>query len=330
MEKGLVSIITPCYNTGHLIHRLLDSILNQDYTNIELFVMDDGSTDNSKEVIASYIPAFEEKGYSLTYVYQDNSGQSAAINNALKFVNGEFLVWPDSDDYYAYSNVISRFVQILENSDETTGMVRCLPSFIDEFTLKPLNNNYPLIQKYNDCLFEPCLFHEENFWFGAGDYMVKMNVLDKCISQRTIYTAKDAGQNWQLMLPVLYKYRCITISERLYNVLARNDSHSRGQYKTFEQQCIKFDTYEKTLLATIGSISKQFEVDLSHYEAQIKCKYGQIKLKLCVRYSKFKKYNYYLKKLKESKCDLTFPEKMKNIILLIIPYKVFLFLRRII
>lgn len=329
MEKGLVSIITPCYNMEHLIHRLLDSILSQDYMHIEVFVIDDGSTDNSKEVIESYIPTFEKKNYSLTYVYQENSGQSVAINNALKFVNGEFLAWPDSDDYYAYPNVISRFVQILETSDDTTGMVRCLPSFLDEFTLKPLNNNYPPIQKYNEYLFEDCLFDEGNYWFVPGDYMVKMDVLDKCISQRTIYTAKDAGQNWQLMLPVLYKYRCITISERLYNVLDRNDSHSRGQYKTFEQQCIKFDTYEKTLLATIGNISKQFEIDLSHYEIQIKCKYTRIKLQLCARYSKFREYNYYFKKIKESECDLTFSEKTKNIISLIIPYKVLLFIGNI-
>lgn len=49
MQEGLVSVITPCYNTGEIIHRLLDSILKQDYPSVEMLVVDDGSTDNSKK-----------------------------------------------------------------------------------------------------------------------------------------------------------------------------------------------------------------------------------------------------------------------------------------
>ena len=55
MQKDLVSIITPCYNAGDIIHRLLDSILNQDFPLIEMLVVDDGSTDNSKEVIFLFL-----------------------------------------------------------------------------------------------------------------------------------------------------------------------------------------------------------------------------------------------------------------------------------
>ena len=55
MQKGLVSIITPCYNTGKIIHRLLDSILEQDYPFIEMLVVDDGSTDNSKQIAEEYL-----------------------------------------------------------------------------------------------------------------------------------------------------------------------------------------------------------------------------------------------------------------------------------
>ena len=55
MQKELVSIITPCYNTGHLIHRLLESVLIQDYPHVEMLVVDDGSTDKTKDVILSYL-----------------------------------------------------------------------------------------------------------------------------------------------------------------------------------------------------------------------------------------------------------------------------------
>lgn len=59
--KNLVTILTPCYNGAKVIHRLLDSVLVQDYPHIEMIVVDDGSTDNSKETIESYKSKFEEK-----------------------------------------------------------------------------------------------------------------------------------------------------------------------------------------------------------------------------------------------------------------------------
>ena len=86
MQKGLVSIITPCYNTGDILHRLLDSILSQDYPHVEMYAINDGSNDNTEDVIKGHIPKFQEKGYELHYVYQENSGQSAALNNGLKLI----------------------------------------------------------------------------------------------------------------------------------------------------------------------------------------------------------------------------------------------------
>ena len=61
MEKELVSILTPCYNGEKFISRLLDSILLQDYGNIEFIVVDDGSVDSSKEVIESYKKKFSDR-----------------------------------------------------------------------------------------------------------------------------------------------------------------------------------------------------------------------------------------------------------------------------
>ena len=97
MEVPLISMITPCYNSGSYVHRLLDSVLAQDYPAVEMYAVDDGSTDHTRQVIQTYIPLFEQRGYSLTYVYQEHAGQSEAINKGLKCVKGKYLVWPDSD-----------------------------------------------------------------------------------------------------------------------------------------------------------------------------------------------------------------------------------------
>ena len=105
--KGLVSIITPCFNGEKLIFRLLDSVLKQDYQQIEMIVVDDGSMDKSKDVILSYVDKFTNRGYKLCYLYQNNSGQASAINKALPLVKGEFIAWPDCDDYYKYADSIT-------------------------------------------------------------------------------------------------------------------------------------------------------------------------------------------------------------------------------
>lgn len=90
-KKGVVSLLTPCFNGEKHIFRLLDSVLEQDYLFIEHIIIDDGSTDGTKDIIEKYIPLYNEKGYTLVYVYQENQGQSFAVNRGLKLISGEFF-----------------------------------------------------------------------------------------------------------------------------------------------------------------------------------------------------------------------------------------------
>jgi glycosyltransferase involved in cell wall biosynthesis len=280
MENKLVSIITPCYNTGNLIYRLLDSVLMQDYPSIEMIVVDDGSTDNSKEVIEDYIPKFEEKGYALRCIVQENSGQSVAINNALKLVNGEYLVWPDSDDYYSTAQAISRMVQVLENSNDDVTAVRCLYEFVDEHSLCVVDKiAYTAEEKE---LFEDCLYAKPSFWFSAGSCMARVSAVDERIKDRNIYTQKDAGQNWQLMLPLFYKKKCITINEYHYKVLQRSSSHSRGQYKTFEQLIRMYDAFCNTIVETLKSMYFMAADEMDSCIKNIECKYILLKYEQCL------------------------------------------------
>lgn len=296
MDK-LVSIITPCYNSGGFLHRLLDSILIQNYPFIEMYAVDDGSIDNTKEVIMNYIPKFNNKGYSLHYLYQENSGQSVAVNRALKKIKGDYLVWPDSDDFYATNDVISKMVDLLMGSDDSVGMIRCLPNYLDDKTLKTIRE-FEIMSHYNEDLFEDCLYVRNGYFFLAGGYMVKTVVLDKCIINREIYTEKDAGQNWQLMLPLLYHYRCLTIKEKLHNVLCRKESHSRNQYKSYEDVCRKFLSYENTLVQTLKSMTFLCEEKQEAYIKNIHLKYLLIQFDTCLKYKKNEEANILKRRLK--------------------------------
>lgn len=101
--KPLVSVIIPCYNREKYISEAIDSALVQSYPNIEIIVVDDGSTDKSVEVIKKYKE-------SVILIEQKNKGPSAARNVGIQNSRGELLIFLDSDDYIS-CDLISDHIQ---------------------------------------------------------------------------------------------------------------------------------------------------------------------------------------------------------------------------
>lgn len=90
-DTPLISVIIPCYNHGKYLSKAVNSILEQDYKNTEIIVVDDGSTDDTKQQA--------EKFAEVKYVYQPNQGLSAARNKGISASTGEFLLFLDADDW---------------------------------------------------------------------------------------------------------------------------------------------------------------------------------------------------------------------------------------
>ena len=90
----LVSVIIPTYNRETLIRKAIDSVLAQTYRQWEIVVVDDGSEDNTKDVVLSY------KNENIFYIYQENRGIAAARNTGIKNSRGSFIAFLDSDDYW--------------------------------------------------------------------------------------------------------------------------------------------------------------------------------------------------------------------------------------
>lgn len=278
MIKGLVSVLTPCYNTASYIHRLLDSILSQTYPFIEMIVIDDGSTDDSVGIVKQYIPKYEKRGYSLLCVRQENSGQSVAINNGLKRIKGEFLVWPDSDDYYISNEAIAKMVYRLINNPSEFAMVRTQEQLVEDGSFKVIRiAGLNAKEEESKSLFEDCLFGTNDYYFCPGAYMVRTIALQET-TDMSIYTSKDAGQNWQLMLPILYSFRCLTIKEVLYAVVERKVSHSRGQYQGYEKGLHKISVYEKTILSTLDNIKSMPDIQRLNFKMRINNAYKMNRL----------------------------------------------------
>ena len=93
----LVTVIIPCYNRDQYIKQAVDSVLSQDYSNVRLIVVDDGSTDDSRKILEEY----GDKLCLLTHPGGANKGQSASINLGLEQSTGEYIAILDSDDWWA-------------------------------------------------------------------------------------------------------------------------------------------------------------------------------------------------------------------------------------
>lgn len=96
MIKELVSIITPCYNGGKYIAETINSVLNQTYKNWEMIIVDDGSKDNSAEIVRTFC----ERDKRIKLISQENRGSAAARNNGIKRANGRYIALLDADDLW--------------------------------------------------------------------------------------------------------------------------------------------------------------------------------------------------------------------------------------
>lgn len=120
LEK--VSVIVPCYNSENTIDRCINSIYEQQCKpQIELIVVNDGSTDLSKLSIERWIPLFDEKGYILKYIEQENQGPGGAINTGLKYVTGKYLSLLDADDCFLQGSIQKRY-EFLEINEDFVGV----------------------------------------------------------------------------------------------------------------------------------------------------------------------------------------------------------------
>jgi glycosyltransferase involved in cell wall biosynthesis len=107
-----VSVIVPVYNTEQYLSRCIDSIMNQNFTDFELLLVDDGSTDGSGEICDNY----RKSDSRIQVIHKNNGGASSARNTGLDHSNGEYIYFADSDDYVS-PNLLEKCLKAIDGYD---------------------------------------------------------------------------------------------------------------------------------------------------------------------------------------------------------------------
>ena len=140
-----VSVIIPTYNRAHILGEAIDSVLSQKYNDLELIVVDDGSTDGTKKVVSSYVPR-------LTYIYQEHQGVSAARNRGVEHAQGNYLAFLDSDDLWLQNKLYLQ-MKLMESNPEA------LICYTEEIWIRRGVRVNPMKKhrKYSGMIFKHCL-----------------------------------------------------------------------------------------------------------------------------------------------------------------------------
>jgi len=244
----LVSIIIPVYNGANYMWEAIDSALAQTYKNIEVIVVNDGSTDDTEKIAKSY-------GDKIRYFSKENGGVATALNLAIKKAEGEYISWLSHDDEY-YSDKIEKHIKLLSELENKNSIIYCNVQYIDKdskpisktsyeskHSCKELNNGlFCLLHGYaNGCamLIPKICFAEFGFFdektrtsndyemwarlFRKYDVRFVPNVLIKYrlhASQDTntsLVYQKESGKLWKKIVQNLKEAEVLSFSDNLFD-----------------------------------------------------------------------------------------------------------------
>jgi len=292
-KQPLISVIVPVYNNQEYIARCLMSIFSQTYQNIELLVINDGSTDLSENVVAD----LAKKDKRIKLISQTNQGVSAARNRGLKEAKGEYIMFVDGDDTIDTTTIEDSFNAIIKNGAD----VACFSyRMVDEkgnityppyikypegiFFLKDLDLDYfRQIQSVwgklfkndgNLPLFKEDLYKNEDtlFWFEHG-----LNGAKICATNRVYYTYFRLSETQTLTKKIIQECSSARVVEYLF------------QMKSFQE----LDKQTRSFILQRSAYAIICEIKRFYKHKKLPAKYSDSVAKFLLNASEIKDLHFY-------------------------------------
>ncbi|MBR5369888.1 MAG: glycosyltransferase family 2 protein [Bacilli bacterium] len=292
-NKELFSIIIPCYNSEDYLDRLLKCLKKQTYKNLEIILINDGSTDKTLDMMNKFK---KEVKYKVIIKTQENKGLGGAINTGLKLVTGDYFSYINSDDMIT-EDYVESFIKLF-NSKENVNVIQRNGYLVPEDEVDQIGKKeFNMINDWNTNPFEKHLFLNMilevnyNFTYVA----IRTKAFDKVVKDRDIYESRD-GQNYQILLPMFYNYESDYINTPGIYFVTRSTSLSRN-YKNEKPGRLyeMYDEYKKIILTTL----KKMKLDNYDYlEELVNQKYIVKKLEYAKEMNLKDDIDYYEKEYK--------------------------------
>jgi len=215
--ESLVSIITPTYNCGKFIAETMDSVINQSYKNWEMIIVDDCSTDNTKEVVEEYIKKDNRIKY---HILEKNSGAAVSRTKAMELAKGKYIAFLDSDDLWTkdklekqikfmeennYNFTCTDYEQIDEKGNSLNKIIKTKTktNYNGVLLTCPVGNStvmynvealgkfvVPNIRKRNDDALWLQILKKEEYIYGMKEVLMKYRIRENSISSNKLQLVK--------------------------------------------------------------------------------------------------------------------------------------------
>lgn len=254
MAERILTIFTPAFNRAHTIGRTYESLCRQTCKDFEWLIIDDGSTDNTKQIVKDWI---SEGVIPIRYIYQENQGMHGAHNTAYKNIKTELNTCIDSDDWMpddAVEKIISFWKKY--GSTEYAGIV----GLDQRSDGKIIGSEFPIDMRETTLIG----YYDAG---GKGDkkMVYRTDVINKYPPYPIFEGEKYVGINYKYLL-IDQDWKLLTLNEPLVTVEYQLDGSSYNMYKQYWNNPKGFAFLRKTEMLCSISIKRLFMV-CSHYVA---------------------------------------------------------------
>lgn len=239
----MVSIIIPVYNGENFIRDSIESLLNQTYKNIEIIVVDDGSTDKTAEIVKTF--------EVVRYIYQVNKGPSASRNLGMSLAKGKYIAFLDADDLYEPEK-LQKQVEILEKNDN-------VDIIYTDMKLVDKNLHFRKIIKSDYVIEDQKSFHAMLLFRQIVPIPPSIMIRRKCYDDGIRYNVNLVNaEDYEFIIKLAERYKFEYLQESLY-IYRRHEGNLTNQHE-------KQIKAEIDIIKSLGKVKIEKIVEESNFD----------------------------------------------------------------
>lgn len=221
MEQAKISVIIPIYNVESFLDRTISAVVNQTYTNLEIILVNDGSTDKSGQICDDYA----RKDNRIVVIHKENGGSSSARNMGIDRATGDYIGFLDSDDWAEPDMYENLYAGLMKYPGSKMAQIMSRDFYSDGSLAKaPLKNSGETVFISRSDDFKELMLH-------TGDSSFCTKIIEKNLMKKYRFQEHELNEDFELLIRMLLEIDgIVTVEKPGYNIELRGGSNTRGKY----------------------------------------------------------------------------------------------------